>query len=429
MKQKHFFRITLGWQIMLGLLLGIILGVVFYKNQTAITAMQSIGTMFIGLIQMIVLPIVVSCLTVGIASMGDIRKVGRIGGKTLIYFELMTTVAIIIGLVVANVAHPGSFIDVHAMHSSVDISKYVSTAQHSKNEGLWSMLIGLIPTNIFASLAKGDMMPVIVFSVFFGLGTAALGERGQIIIDFMTAVSQVMFKITNWVMHLAPIGVCALIGVTLAELGIGALLPLGYFVLLVYLTMIFFVLFIMGIVARLCHFKLYELLVVIKNEIVLAFSTASSEAVMPKMIEKMDHFGVSPSIVSFVIPTGYTFNLDGSAIYQSIAALFLAQAYNIQLSLGQQITLMLVLMITSKGMAGVPGASFVVLLATVSTIGVPMSGLTFIAGIDRFIDMGRTAVNVVGNSLATVVIGSSEHEFDAHKATTYYQQVKQKAAS
>ncbi|USS88117.1 cation:dicarboxylase symporter family transporter [Fructilactobacillus hinvesii] len=429
MKEKRFFRITLGWQIMLGLLLGIVLGVVFYKNQTAITAMQSIGTMFISLIQMIVMPIVVSCLTVGIASMGDIKKVGRIGGKTLIYFELMTTVAIIIGLVVANLAHPGSFINVHAMHSSVDISKYVSTAQHSKNEGLWSMLIGLIPTNIFGSLSKGDMMPVIVFSVFFGLGTAAIGERGQVIVDFMNAVSQVMFKITNWVMHLAPIGVCALIGVTLAELGIGALLPLGYFVLLVYLTMIFFVLIVMGIVARLCHFKLHELLVVIKNEIVLAFSTASSEAVMPKMIEKMDHFGVSPSIVSFVIPTGYTFNLDGSAIYQSIAALFLAQAYNIHLSLGQQITLMIVLMITSKGMAGVPGASFVVLLATVSTIGVPMSGLTFIAGIDRFVDMGRTAVNVVGNSLATVVIGSSEHEFDAHKAATYYQKIKTKQAS
>ncbi|USS90412.1 cation:dicarboxylate symporter family transporter [Fructilactobacillus carniphilus] len=429
MKEKRFFRITLGWQIMLGLLLGIVLGVIFYKNQTAITAMQSIGTMFISLIQMIVMPIVVSCLTVGIASMGDIKKVGRIGGKTLIYFELMTTIAIIIGLVVANIAHPGSFIDVHAMHSSVDISKYVSTAQHSKNEGLWSMLIGLIPTNIFGSLSKGDMMPVIVFSVFFGLGTAAIGERGQVIVDFMNAVSQVMFKITNWVMHLAPIGVCALIGVTLAELGIGALLPLGYFVLLVYLTMIFFVLIVMGIVARLCHFKLHELLVVIKNEIVLAFSTASSEAVMPKMIEKMDHFGVSPSIVSFVIPTGYTFNLDGSAIYQSIAALFLAQAYNIHLSLGQQITLMIVLMITSKGMAGVPGASFVVLLATVSTIGVPMSGLTFIAGIDRFVDMGRTAVNVVGNSLATVVIGSSEHEFDADKATAYYQQTRKKQVS
>lgn len=417
-------KLTLGWQILFGLFLGIILGIIFYHNQMAITAMQSIGTMFIGLIQMIVLPIVVSCLTVGIASMGDIHKVGRIGGKTLLYFEIMTTIAIIIGLIVGNIFHPGSFIDIHQMHSSMDISKFVSTANHSKDTTIWSTLIGLIPTNVFGSLSKGDMMPVILFSVFFGLGISAIGEKGQVIIDFMDAVSQVMFKITNWIMHLAPIGVCALIGVTLAELGVKVLLPLSYFVLLVYGTMIFFVIVIMGIVARICHFNLFSLLLIIKNEIVLAFSTASSEAVMPKMIEKMDKFGVSPSIVSFVIPTGYTFNLDGSAIYQSIAALFLAQAYGIHLSIGQQVTLVVVLMITSKGMAGVPGASFVVLLATVSTIGVPMSGLTFIAGIDRFVDMARTAVNVVGNSLATVVIGVSEKEFDHDKAEKYVKQVK-----
>ncbi|WP_429971678.1 cation:dicarboxylate symporter family transporter [Fructilactobacillus sp. Tb1] len=424
MKKK--FKFTLGWQIVAGLILGIILGLVCYHNKPAITAMQSIGTMFIGLIQMIVLPIVVSCLTVGIASMGDIKKVGRIGGKTLLYFEIMTTLAIIIGLIVANVLHPGTFIDVHQMHSSMDISSYVSTAKHSENASLWTTLIGLIPTNIFGSLSKGDMMPVIVFSVFFGLGTAAIGEKGQIIVDFLDSVSQVMFKITNWVMHLAPIGVCALIGLTLAELGIKVLLPLSYFVLIVYGTMFFFVIVVMGIVAKLCHFSLFSLLLVMKNEIILAFSTASSEAVMPKMMEKMDKFGVSPSIVSFVIPTGYTFNLDGSAIYQSIAAIFLAQAYGIHLSLGQQITLVVVLMITSKGMAGVPGASFVVLLATVSTIGVPMAGLTFIAGIDRFVDMARTVVNVVGNSLATVVIGTSEHEFNHDKAAAYVKELKAK---
>ncbi|KID41195.1 cation:dicarboxylate symporter family transporter [Fructilactobacillus fructivorans] len=428
MKKQRWYRFSLGWQIVFGLFLGIFFGVIFYQNKTAINVMQNVGTMFISLIQMVVLPIVVSCLTVGIAGMGDIKKVGRIGIKTLVYFELMTTVAIILGLFVANITHPGTYINVHQMHGSTDISQYIATAKQSKNTGIWSMIMNLIPTNIFASLSKGDMMPIIVFSVFFGLGTAAIGEKGQIIINFMSAVSEVMFKITNWVMHLAPIGVCALIGVTLAELGIKALLPLGYFVFLVYLTMLIFVLVVMGIVARLCHFKLSDLLAVIKNEIVLAFSTASSEAVLPKMIQKMDHFGVSPSIVSFVIPTGYTFNLDGSAIYQSLAALFLAQAYNIHLSIGQQVTLLIVLMITSKGMAGVPGASFVVLLATISTIGVPMSGLTFIAGIDRFIDMGRTAVNVVGNSLATVVVGSSEHEFNRKQADNYVKRVKAKKA-
>lgn len=419
MKRYRPYRLTLGWQILIGLVLGIVLGVVFYQDKTAITAMQNIGTMFISLIQMIVLPIVVSCLTVGIANMGDIKKLGRIGGKTLIYFELMTTVAIILGLIVANVFRPGDFINIHSLHSQ-DISQYVQTANQAKhNSGIWATLMGIIPTNIFSALSTGDMMPVIFFSVFFGLGTAAIGKQGKIIIDFLQAVSEVMFKVTNWVMHTAPIGVCALIGVTIAQMGLSALLPLGYFILLVYVTMIVFVLVVMGLVAKLFKLNIFTLLKVIKDEAVLAFSTASSEAALPRIIDKMDKFGVSQGIVSFVIPTGYTFNLDGSAIYQSLAALFLAQAYHIHLSIGQQITLVVVLMITSKGMAGVPGASFVVLLATISTIGVPMAGLTFIAGIDRLVDMARTAVNVVGNSLASVIIGKSEKEFDEEKAMAF----------
>ncbi|MBC6389147.1 cation:dicarboxylase symporter family transporter [Lactobacillus kunkeei] len=416
------FKITLGWQILIGLILGIILGLVFYKNATAITAMQSVGTMFIRLIQMIVVPIVVSCLTVGIANIGDIHKLGRIGGKTILYFEIMTTIAIVLGLVVGNIFHPGDFINVHSLHAT-DITQYMTTAKTANHTGIWGTLINLIPVNVFNSIASGDMMPIIVFSVFFGLGTAAVGEKGKIIVDFLNAVSQVMFKITGWIMKLSPIGVCALIGVTLAELGVSALAPLSYFVLLTYLTMMVFVLIVMGLAARIFGFKITDLLKVVKEEAVLAFSTASSEAALPRSIDKMTKFGVSPSIVSFVIPTGYTFNLDGSAIYQSLAALFLAQAYGIHLSIGQQLTLLVALMITSKGMAGVPGASFVVLLATVSTVGIPVSGLTFIAGIDRFIDMARTAVNVIGNSLATVIIGKSEKEFDPEKEAKYLQSI------
>ncbi|KOY74626.1 Na+ H+-dicarboxylate symporter [Apilactobacillus kunkeei DSM 12361 = ATCC 700308] len=416
------FKITLGWQIMIGLILGIILGLVFYKNATAITAMQSIGTMFIRLIQMIVVPIVVSCLTVGIANIGDIHKLGRIGGKTILYFEIMTTIAIVLGLVVGNVFHPGDFINVHSLHAT-DITQYMTTAKTANHTGIWGTLINLIPVNVFNSIASGDMMPIIVFSVFFGLGTAAVGEKGKIIVDFLNSVSQVMFKITGWIMKLSPIGVCALIGVTLAELGVSALAPLSYFVLLTYLTMMVFVLVVMGLAARIFGFKIIDLLKVVKEEAILAFSTASSEAALPRSIDKMTKFGVSPSIVSFVIPTGYTFNLDGSAIYQSLAALFLAQAYGIHLSIGQQLTLLVALMITSKGMAGVPGASFVVLLATVSTVGIPVSGLTFIAGIDRFIDMARTAVNVIGNSLATVIIGKSEKEFDPAKEEKYLKSI------
>ncbi|CAI2551521.1 cation:dicarboxylate symporter family transporter [Apilactobacillus kunkeei] len=416
------FKITLGWQIFIGLILGIILGLVFYKNATAITAMQSIGTMFIRLIQMIVVPIVVSCLTVGIANIGDIHKLGRIGGKTILYFEIMTTIAIVLGLVVGNVFHPGDFINVHSLHAT-DITQYMTTAKTANHTGIWGTLINLIPVNVFNSIASGDMMPIIVFSVFFGLGTAAVGEKGKIIVDFLNSVSQVMFKITGWIMKLSPIGVCALIGVTLAELGVSALAPLSYFVLLTYLTMMVFVLVVMGLAARIFGFKITDLLKVVKEEAILAFSTASSEAALPRSIDKMTKFGVSPSIVSFVIPTGYTFNLDGSAIYQSLAALFLAQAYGIHLSIGQQLTLLVALMITSKGMAGVPGASFVVLLATVSTVGIPVSGLTFIAGIDRFIDMARTAVNVIGNSLATVIIGKSEKEFDSAKEEKYLKSI------
>lgn len=416
-------KLSLGWQILVGLILGIILGIIFYKNSTAITAMQSIGTIFIRLIQMIVIPIVISCLTVGIASIGDIHKLGRIGGKTILYFELMTTIAIILGLIIGNIFHPGDFINVHALHGT-DITQYLATAKSANHSGIWGTLIGLIPVNVFNSISSGDMMPIIVFSVLFGLGTSAIGEKGKVIIDLMESISQVMFKITGWIMKLSPIGVCALIGVTLAELGLSALAPLSYFVLLTYATMAIFVLLVMGAAARIFGFRIFDLLKVVKEEAILAFSTASSEAALPRNIDKMTKFGVSPSIVSFVIPTGYTFNLDGSAIYQSLAALFLAQAYGIHLSIGQQITLLITLMITSKGMAGVPGASFVVLLATLSTVNIPISGMTFIAGIDRFIDMARTAVNVIGNSLATVIIGKSENEFDTKKEKAYMAKLK-----
>ena len=409
----------MGWQIMIGLVLGIICGMVFYHNSSAITVMQSLGTIFIRLIQMIVMPIVVSCLTVGIANIGDIKKLGRIGGKTLIYFEVLTTIAIILGLLIGNITHPGTFIDIHKLHAT-DISQYMSSAKTaSHNSGFWQLILSIIPTNIFKSMSDGDMMPVILFSVLFGLGIAAVGEKAQILIDVLNAVAEVMFKVTNWVMKFAPVGVFGLIGMTIAEMGISALLPLGLFIVIAYATMIIFIVVVLGITAHLFHLRYWKTMHVILDEIVLAFTTASSEVTLPRLMEKTQKMGVSKGIVSFVIPTGYTFNLDGSAIYQSLAALFLAQAYGLHLTLAHQITLLIVLMITSKGMAGVPGASFVVLLASVSTIGVPIAGLTFIAGIDRFVDMGRTAVNVVGNSIATLVIGESEKEFDRDKYNHY----------
>lgn len=368
---------------------------------------------------MIVMPIVVSCLTVGIANIGDIRKLGRIGGKTLIYFEVLTTIALILGIVIANVTHPGSFIDIHKLHAT-DISQYMSTAKTAQhNSGFWPLILSIIPTNIFKSMADGDMMPVILFSVLFGLGIAAVGEKAKILIDVLNGVSEVMFKVTNWVMKFAPVGVFGLIGMTIAEMGISALLPLGLFILIAYVTMVIFIVVILGITAHIFHLRYWKTMRAIFDEIVLAFTTASSEVTLPRLMKKTQEMGVEKGITAFVIPTGYTFNLDGSAIYQSLAALFLAQAYGLHLSLAHQITLLIVLMITSKGMAGVPGASFVVLLASVSTIGVPMAGLTFIAGIDRFVDMGRTAVNVVGNSIATLVIGESEGALNRDQYNQY----------
>lgn len=416
MKKK--FKIPLGWRILLGLAIGIILGVIFYKNQAFTAFAQGVGTFFINMISMIVLPIVVTSLTVGIANIGDLRKLGRVGAKTVIYFELVSTVALILGLLVANITDIGHFVNLQSLQAS-DISKYVSTAKTASHNGLGSILMSLVPTNIFAALSEGNMLPVIFFSVFFGLGISAIGEKGLIVIDFLQAVSEVMFKITAWVMEFAPFGVAGLIGVTVAQLGLDSLKPLGLFIGVAYLTMAIFILVILGAIGAFYKFNIFDILTVFKDELVLAFSTASSEVTLPKLIEKTQKMGVSKGVVSFVIPTGYTFNLDGSAIYQALAAVFMAQAYHIHLSIGQQLTLLVVLMVSSKGMAGVPGASFVVLLATVATIGVPVQGLALIAGIDRLVDMGRTAVNVAGNGLATLIIGKSEKEFDHDKYLEY----------
>lgn len=425
-KKRH---ISQSWQIMIGLVLGIVLGAIFYQNKTAITTMTNIGTIFIDMIQMIVVPIVISCLTVGIAGMGDVKKLGRVGVKTLVYFEIVTTIAIILGLVVANVFHPGTFVDISALKST-NISQYVSSAKTvTADGGIWHLIMSIVPTNIFSALSKGDMMPIIFFCVLFGLGTASLGEKGKVIIDFLDAMSKVMFKVTGWVMKTAPIGVCALIGSTVAQIGVSALKPLSFFIVLCYLSFAIFIIFVLGIVARIYGFSIFNLFRVVKDEVVMTFSTCSSETVLPQLMDKMEHFGVNRSIVSFVIPTGYSFNLDGAAIYGSLTALFLAQAYNINLTLMQQITLVLVLMLTSKGTAGVSGAVFVVLLATLSTIGVPTAGLALVAGIDRIIDMGRASVNVFGNSLATMVIAKSEHELDESQSRAYLNSLSRRNAA
>ncbi|WP_028400405.1 cation:dicarboxylate symporter family transporter [Ectobacillus panaciterrae] len=417
-------KLGLAWQILIGLVVGIAVGAVFYGEASVVTYLKPIGDIFIRLIKMIVVPIVVSSIVVGVAGVGDIKKLGKLGGKTILYFEIITTIAIAVGLLIANVTQPGSGVNMSHLKKT-DISVYVGATEQVKGHSIADTFVNIVPTNIIDSLAKGDMLAIIFFSVLFGLGVAAIGEKGKPVLRFFQGVADAMFYVTNQVMKFAPFGVFALIGVTVSKFGVGSLIPLGKLVVVVYGAMIFFVVVVLGIVAKIAGINIFQFMRVLKDELILAYSTASSEAVLPKIMEKMEKFGCPKAIASFVIPTGYSFNLDGSTLYQAIAAIFLAQMYGIHLSISQQITLMLVLMLTSKGIAGVPGVSFVVLLATLGSVGIPPEGLAFIAGIDRILDMARTAVNVVGNSLAAVVMSKWEGQYDQAKGEEYLNEVKQ----
>ncbi|PIC69966.1 glutamate:protein symporter [Sporosarcina sp. P16b] len=407
---RKIFKLSLAYQILIGLVLGIAVGAIFYGNPSVERYLQPIGTMFINMIKMIVVPIIISTLVIGVAGTGDIKKLGKLGGKTLLYFEIVTTIAIIVGLMSANIFKPGEGIDMSSLEKG-DISQYVQTTEEVQNGGFMDVLVGIVPSNIVDSMANGDMLPIIFFSVLFGLGVAAIGERGKPVLDVFQGVADAMFWVTNMIMKFAPFGVFALIGVTVSKFGLESLIPMGKLMVLVYATMIFFIIVVLGGIAKIVGVNIFHLMKILKDELILAFSTSSSETVLPKVMEKMQKFGCPKDIVSFVVPTGYSFNLDGSTLYQALAAMFIAQMYGIQLSITEQITLVLVLMITSKGIAGVPGVSFVVLLATLGTVGIPLEGLAFIAGIDRLLDMARTVVNVVGNALATVVLSKWEGRF------------------
>ncbi|MEG2112457.1 MAG: glutamate/aspartate:proton symporter GltP [Hafnia sp.] len=428
------FKFTLAWQIVAALILGIIVGAVLHNQEESRVWLVSnilspAGDIFLRLIKMIVIPNVISTLIVGIAGVGDAKKLGRIGLKTIIYFEVITTVAIIVGITLANVFQPGHGIDMSTL-ATVDISQYEKTTEQvqSGSHSLVSTILALIPSNLFASMAKGDILPIIFFSVLFGLGLSSLPkETKEPLLKVFKAVSESMFKVTHMIMRYAPIGVFGLISVTVANFGFASLVPLAKLVVLVYFAIIFFALVVLGSVAKLCKLNIWTLIKILKDELILAYSTASSETVLPRIIEKMEAYGAPKSITSFVVPTGYSFNLDGSTLYQSIAAIFIAQLYGIDLSIGQEIVLVLTLMVTSKGIAGVPGVSFVVLLATLGSVGIPLEGLAFIAGVDRILDMARTALNVVGNALAVLVIAKWEHQFDRKKAKAYEENMLVKA--
>lgn len=417
-------KFGLAFQIVLGLVLGIIVGAVFYGNATAQSYLKPLGDIFLRLIKMIVVPIVFSAIVVGVSSLGDIKKVGKIGAKTLLYFEIVSTFAIVLGLIIANVVKPGTGIDMHQL-AKTSIDTYVNTAKTSSHKGTLDIIVNIVPSNIFEALTNGELLPVIFFSVMFGLGTAAIGEKGKVIIEVFSGIENVMFWVTNQIMKVAPIGVFGLIGLTISKFGVKSLVPLGKLVLTTYGAMFIFVFLVFGFIAKfIAKTSVIKIIRILKDEIILAYTTASSEAVLPKVMEKMEKFGAPQGIISFVVPTGYSFNLDGSALYQSIAAIFIAQLYGVHLSLITQINLVIVLMVTSKGMAAVPGTSFVVLLATLGSVGIPVEGVAFIAGIDRILDMARTVVNVIGNSLAVIVISRWEGQYDSEKGQEYVESIQ-----
>ena len=400
-------KVSLAWQIVIGLILGIVVGAVFYGNPHVEQILQPFGNIFLRLIKMIVVPIVISCLVVGVAGAGDMKSLGKLGIKTIVYFEVITTIAIILGILMVNIFQPGAGVDKTQLIKS-DMSTYVTTAKTTQTHSMVDTFVNIVPTNVVQAFANGDMLAIIFFSVMFGLGVAAIGEKGVPILNFFRGTADAMFYVTDKVMKIAPLGVFALIGVTVSKFGLASLIPLGKLVVVVYAAMIIFVLVVLGIVAKIAGYNIFKLLAYLKDELVLGYSTASSETVLPRIMEKMERLGCPKGIVSFVIPTGYSFNLDGSTLYQAIASLFIAQMYGIHLSLGQQITLVVILMVTSKGMAGVAGASIVVLLSTVGSMGIPVEGVAFILGVDRILDMARTCVNVVGNSLAAIVLSKWE---------------------
>ena len=378
-------KISLPTQVIIALVLGVIAGLLLYGQDDVANYIKPFGDVFLNLIKMIIIPIVFCSLALSISNLGDSKKVGSYGWKAILYFEIITTIAIGLGLIIGNLFKPGSGLDPDKLPKG-DITKYQSSA-HSAEQAttygnhLIDTLVHIVPTNLFESMAKGELLPIIFFAVFFGLGLAAIGEKAEPVKGFLNGTLEAVFWMINKILKLAPIGVFAFICTTVMTFGASALIPLFKLLVVVVFAMVFFVIVVLGIVARMVGISIFSIMKILKSELLLAFSTSSSEAVLPIMMKKMERFGSPKDVTSFVIPIGYSFNLDGSALYQSIAALFVAQMYNIHLSLTEQLVLMATLMIASKGMAGVPGVSIVVLLTTLSSMNIPAQGRALIIGV------------------------------------------------
>ncbi len=417
-------------QILAGLVLGILVGYLWPSSDANgvhvagfAEQVKPLADVFLRMIKMIIAPLLFSTLVVGIAGTGDMKTMGRIGLKAIIYFEIATTIALFLGLGLVNLFQPGVGMALPLNADTKAAAAMVQSQQHA-----WDILLHMFPTSVIDSMARGDILQVVIFSMFFGIAVAAIGAKGQPVLDLMESTAQAMFKFTGYVMAFAPVGVFAAIAATVGSKGLGILLTLGKLVGLMYLGLVIFALIVLGIVSYLIRVPFLTFVKAVREPVLIAFTTASSEAALPKALEIMERFGVPKNIVGFVLPTGYSFNLDGSTLYLSLCSVFVAQMAGVHMTLGQQLIMMLTLMLTSKGVAGVPRAALVVLAATLATFNLPLEGAAILLAIDQIMDMGRTAVNVMGNCIATAVVARWEGVFDDERMRAFAGGVESRAA-
>jgi proton glutamate symport protein len=417
-------------QILVGLVLGVLVGYLWPSSDVNgvhvagfAEQVKPLADVFLRMIKMIIAPLLFSTLVVGIAGTGDMKTMGRIGLKAIIYFEVATTIALFLGLALVNIFKPGAGMALPLGADTKTAAAMVQSQQHA-----WDILLHMFPTSVVDSMARGDILQVVIFSMFFGIAIAAIGAKGQPVLDVLESTAQAMFKFTGYVMAFAPIGVFAAIAATVGSKGLGILLTLGKLVGLMYLGLAIFALIVLGSVSYLIRVPFLTFVKAIREPMLIAFTTASSEAALPKSLEIMERFGVPKSIVGFVLPTGYSFNLDGSTLYLSLCSVFVAQMAGVQMTLGQQLVMMLTLMLTSKGVAGVPRAALVVLAATLATFNLPLEGAAILLAIDQIMDMGRTAINVMGNCIATAVVARWEGVFDDARMRAFAGGVESRAA-
>jgi len=395
-------------QVVFAIVVAIALG---YLRPATAVAMKPLGDGFIRLITMIITLIVFCTVVTGIAGMQDMKKVGRVGGKALIYFEVVSTFGLLIGLVVGNVVHPGSGFNVNA--ATLDAKAVADYAGQAKAQSVSDFLMHIIPTTVVDAFGKGDILQVLLIAILFGFALSAAGPRCKPLLDFLDLLTDAVFGVVKIVMRLAPIGVFGALAFTIGKYGVASLGPLVKLIGTFYITSILFVLLVFGLIARLAGFGILRFLAYIKEEILLVLAISSSEPAMPTLMAKLEKLGCSKALVGLVVPTGYTFNTDGTSMYMTLAALFVAQATNTPLTLMQQLTILAVAVLTSKGASGVQGASFIALVATMTVIPtIPVAGMALILGIDRFMSMCRATVNMIGNGVATVVVSRWEKEID-----------------